>query len=120
MQQFPLDSGAQVYQLDDQPLVNVAAVHTIAADANQFWVIDSIEWSYDSVPTGGRLSITIGGTLVFDVDITAAGPGHFDWSHAPRFTNLLNKGQPLKNEAVVITLASGGASAIGNLNVRYR
>lgn len=122
MKTFPLDPLAQAYQGDHQPAANTAAVVNIAADAQEYWVIDSIEWSYDAAPTGGNLLVTIGGTTVFSVDITAAGPGHFDWSNAPRYTTGTGAGggKPTLNEAVVVTLAAGGASVTGKVNVRYR
>ena len=44
------------------------------ADADKYVEIWGIEGSYSAAPTGGRISITDGGTLVYDLDITASGP----------------------------------------------
>lgn len=86
-----------------------AAVVTIAAKADEFWVIDWITWSYDDDPVGGRLTVEIGGVLVWDIDITVGGPGHIE------FTGALYGS---KNQAVVVTLANGGAAQ--KVNLRYR
>jgi hypothetical protein len=64
-------------------------------------------WSYSAAPTGGRLVVTNNGTTVFDVDITAGGPG------ALRLPDIGSD----KNAAMVITLYAGGASVVGKLNV---
>lgn len=89
-------------------------VITITGDADHFWVLDWLVWSYSHVPTGGRLTVTIGGTTYLDIDITSAGPGplRFDLPlYNPAFT---------KGEDVVISLAAGGGSCVGKLSVRYR
>lgn len=88
---------------------NTAVVVTLAAVAGYRHYLAEIIWSYDGEPTGGRLTVSgIEGDDV-DVDITAAGPG-------PLFL------APLAGEvgaAVVVTLAAGGASVVGKLNVHY-
>ena len=89
------------------PAANTAAVITLAAKENLKNVIHYIQWSYSAAPTGGRLFITFGGVTKFDVDITAAGPGGFDF-YLPGIVN----------EAVVITLAAGGAAIVGKLNAQ--
>jgi hypothetical protein len=85
------------------------AVVTIAANAVEFWVIDWITWSYSNVPTAGKLTVTIGGTVVWEVDVTVGGPGHVE------FTGAL---YGAKNQAVVVTLANGAVTQ--KVNVRYR
>jgi len=87
-----------------------ASVITIPASGDDFHVIDWIAGSYAGGPTNGLLTVTIGGTLVFQVAITAGGPFYFDFKH-PLYTQV-------KNQAVVITLADGGVAS--RLNVRYR
>jgi len=87
------------------------AVVTIAADPNEFWVLDWVSWSYGDglVAADGNLTISIGGVVVWQVDITTAGPGHIEFE------------KPIygaKNQAVVITLADGTAK--NKVNVRYR
>ncbi len=42
---------------------------------NRPHIIAQVFWSYSGAATGGRLTITTGSSVVFDVDITAAGPG---------------------------------------------
>jgi hypothetical protein len=94
------------------PAAATAAVITLAADASQFHVLDWVAWSYDDTPTAGLLTITIAGTTVFSASITDKGPGIFNFYH-PFYTIT-------KNQAMVITLASGGGSVSGKLNARVR
>jgi len=54
---------------------NADAAVTIAADVDHIHVIDRIFWSYSGTPTAGRLTVSVGGTVVFDHDIRTAGPG---------------------------------------------
>lgn len=86
------------------------AVITVSADADQFWAIDWISWSFDAEPTDGNLKVEIGGVTVWQVDITAAGPGHIE------FCKPLYKG--VAGQAAVVTLS--GTDADKKLNVRYR
>ena len=91
------------------PAANTAAVVTLAAPgAHEYHVVGSIYWSYDDDPTGGRLFVTAGGNIVFDVDITVGGPGFVFWQPP---------GEALKNLPVEITLAAGGAGISGKLSV---
>lgn len=91
-----------------RPNADTAAVVTLAAVTDLEHVVHNIQWSYSDAPTGGKLTITVAAVIVWEVDITAAGPGGF--------------GMPIAgddNEAVVITLAAGGGSVVGKLNVQY-
>lgn len=68
--------------------------------------IPFIEPSYDAAPTGGLLTVSVGGNLVYSSAITAGGPG-------PR-----NPQWKLPaDQAVVITLAAGGVGITGRLNI---
>lgn len=101
------------------PSSDTAAVNTITPTSEEYVAIQSIEWSYDAVPTGGGIVITVDGSTVWSVDITAAGPGHFDWSMAPRVFADFAGGVPTKGDEVVVTLAAGGTGVTGKLNTRY-
>ena len=85
------------------------------ANADNFWVLDWVAWSYSGAPTGGKCTVSIGGVNVFEVDVTSGGPGllHFDQHE------LYNAAQT-KNEALVVTLAAGGSGVTGKLQIRYR
>lgn len=72
--------------------------------------IAAIHWSYDAAPTGGRLSITIDTVVVYDVDITAAGPGAVSFGDGELKL-------PAVSTDLDITLAAGGAAVTGKLNV---
>lgn len=93
---------------------NAAASVTIAADPDQFWVLDWIAWSYDGTPSGS-LTVSIGGTVVFEVDVITGGQGLLRFDGA----EIYNAAQT-KNEALVVTLAAGGSGVIGKLQIRYR
>lgn len=93
---------------------NADAVITIPADADEFWMLDSVGWSYDGDPTGGRLTVAIGGTLLLDTDVTSGGPGLLE------FRKPYYKTAETKNEAMVITLYAGGSGVTGKVYCRYR
>ena len=88
------------------------AVITLAAEAENFHVIDSIHCSY-AVATTGKLTIAFGSgpTTVWEVDIATAGLREF------LFPKGLTNGQT-KNEQCVITLLDG--SQTKHLTVTYR
>jgi hypothetical protein len=103
------DNDAQPRFATDAEASGTAAVVTIPANTEEFWAIDWISWSYGGDPTGGNLQVSIGGTVVWQVDITIGGPGHIEFDKAL---------YGLKNQAVVVTLANGGVA--NKVNVRYR
>lgn len=84
---------------------NATAVVTYSAGVYRRQSFHGLAWSYNGVPTTGRLFVTIDGNVVFDIDITNGGPG-FIWF--PRRMGGRN---------IVITLAAGGTSIVGKLNV---
>lgn len=100
-----------VHKLDAS--ANGAAAITIAADADEAWILDHVSYSYNAAPTAGKLTISFGGTTEFELDITAAGPEvlHF----GPQGLSAGNR-----NEAVVITLAAAGAAVTGKVAAQYR
>src|SRR3990167_10859241 len=80
---------------------NTAVTITLTAVPNMKHRLSYVAWSYTAAPTGGRLTIANGsGNTVFDVDITASGPG------ALLPPDLV--GSP--NTAVIITLAAGSGA----------
>ena len=103
--------GAATMQ-SDFPAANTAAVVTLAADPEQVHVLDRLEFSYDGAPTGGSITVAIGGSTVFQHTITAGGPGQFTFDNAPLYGGL--------NASMVITLAAGGAGVVGKLTARTR
>ena len=90
------------------PAANTAAIVSYPATPTVYHVITGIAWSYDAAPTGGRLSIIMNGSTVFDVDITAAGPGFIPFDPPKRFG---------VGDAVSVTLAAGGVGITGKCNV---
>jgi hypothetical protein len=82
-------------------------VVTLPGVGGQSWTIAGIYWSYDDDPTGGQLTLDIGGVTAFTEYITDGGPGFFP------FTPPL---QVTAGAAVVITLAAGGAGISGSVS----
>jgi hypothetical protein len=94
------------------PAADTAAVVTLTPDsAEELLAIDHIAWSYTASPTGGRLTVAIGGVTVLDLDITTGGPGPIEFGRG-----LVGK----PGETIVVTLAAGGSGIGGKLNVSYR
>jgi len=86
---------------------DTAVAITYAATASVAHKFRKLVWSYSEDPTGGALTITDGGTTVFQINITAGGPGFIPLDDM-KFTS---------NSAVVVTLAAGGGTCVGMLNV---
>ena len=91
----------------DTATADTAVVITYAA-VPQCHVITGVAWSYDAAPAGGHLTITDGGVTIFQVAISAAGPGFFMFPKPKMGT---------ANSAMVLTLADGGGQIVGCLNV---
>ena len=85
-----------------------AATVQYAASPGNSHTISGIAWSYGSAPTGGNLLIQDGATTIFNMDITAAGPGVIVFPRP-------KKGTP--GNALTITLAGGGGPIQGRVNV---
>lgn len=98
----------KVSKANHAPVANTAAVVTIAAVTGKTHTIHGVQWSYSTSPTGGNLLIQSNGVTIFSVDITAGGPGGF---------NFAMPGTP--NQNVVVTLASGTGACVGKVNVQY-
>lgn len=90
------------------PASNTAATQTLGALTLKRYVVAKVMWSYSAAPTGGRLTITDGGTTIFDVDIIAGGPGTISLMIP---TNV--------NSEVIVTLAAGGVGITGKLQFYY-
>ena len=113
---FPASLGTLSTIRNHQPASsNTAAIITVAAATLDYHIVDWIGWSYDGVPTGGKLTITIDGTEVFDLDITTDGPGQFIFPPAGFYDPTRDP-----NEALVITLAAGGSGVTGKLAASTR
>ncbi len=89
------------------PASNMAAVVTLAADANYRHVVRTAHWSYNTTPAGG-ITIVGGGVTQLDLDLPLAGPGQltFDWVFG-------------LNEEVVVTLEAAGVGVTGKLAVAH-
>lgn len=91
------------------PTSNTAAVVTKAAVTGQKTYCAGVYWSYTAAPTNGNLKIEdVSGTTVFNLDITAAGPGFVQFE-PPIFGTA--------NSAFIVTLAAGGSGISGKVNI---
>jgi hypothetical protein len=90
------------------PAADTAAVVTISSVDEYRHTIHKIVWSYSTDPTGGRLTISDGGTTEFDIDITKGGPGSLNFTFCGA-----------KESTLVVTLAAGGGGITGKLYVEY-
>ena len=103
------------FKTDLEKGANLQCVCSQGADADNFWVLDYVAWSYSGDPTNGKCTVKIGGTTVFEVDVTSGGPGLLNFEQH----ELYNAAQT-KNQALVVELAAGGGSVVGKLQIRYR
>jgi hypothetical protein len=95
---------------DHQPAVNTAAIATIAAESNTIICGKQVHWSYDGVPTGGKLTIKSGTTVIDEVDIISGGPGFLP----------LDGFETVAGELLSATLAAGGATVTGKVSISGR
>ena len=96
------------------PAANTIALATIAAVADQFHVIDRVDWSLDTDANAVEtLTIAINAVTVWKVDIYDGWTGHgfVEFPHG-LYTTVVN-------QAATVTLSSNGG-ATGKVNVVYR
>jgi hypothetical protein len=91
------------------PAADTAAVVTLAAaGAGICNIVHQIVWSYSEMPTSGNLKVKDGATTIFSVDVTVGGPGPIRFEPGIKGT---------VNTAMTITLAAGGGTCVGKVNV---
>lgn len=81
---------------------------TISGIALKSHVMAACLYSYSETPVGGNITVKNGAVTVLDLDIIAGGPGEI----------LV----PLRMDVaadLVVTLAAGGGTAVGTLNVYH-
>ena len=92
---------------------DTAVALSISADALQQWVITRCTFGFSEAPAAGAAAtVTIGSTVVWEQDISDAGPHQFD------FPDGLMNGTTI-GEAVAIGLAAGGGTAVGHISAAY-
>ena len=92
-----------------------AAVVTVAADANAYWAVRRIDYSWAVAAAAvDTLTLAFGGTTVWEVEIAAAsGPDYIDFKDNP-INNAM-----AANEALTVTMSAGGGSSTSKVNVVY-
>jgi hypothetical protein len=93
------------------PGAGIDAVQTLAANALMGWTIPGIAWSYNSLtPVAGQLIISwtdpVAGAVTEVYFIMVGGPGVIGFPTPKRFP---------RNQAVTITLKSGGGGVSGTV-----
>jgi len=87
---------------------NNAVAITKTGVSKRRWILKSVQWSYAGGTVTGKLTITDGSTDIFEVDITATGPGGYTDLNIP-----VTAGANL-----VVTLGAGGSGVTGKLNTQ--
>lgn len=115
-------ANAQTIELNatDTSAAGAAATVTIAADADQYWIIDSVHFGYNDETTAVEgLSIAFGGSTKFALPIQiAAATASQKAFYEVIFPRGLYTGTV--NEAVVVSLTAGGGAILAYVNVTYR
>jgi len=91
--------------------INANAVLTLAAGRARNLISGQIVWSYNGIPTTGRLTV-LGGGFHVDFDITNGGPG---------FIPFMVPMHAMDDNPIIITLYAGGvAGMVGKLSLMGR
>ena len=105
---LPPDSLGKIIPQTDTEAADTDVVITLAAQEKEWNVLHAIQYSYSETPSGGGITVVIGGTTVFDFDISGT-EGTIEFP-APVYQK--------RNQAMVITLKAGGGTAVGTLNIQ--
>lgn len=92
-------------------VAGAAAAISVTAVATKIHVLETVEYSYGTTPTGGKLTIASGSTTLKEVDVPAAVEGQLQFW--PGIHGSIN-------ETLVVTLAAGGGAVQAKLNITYR
>lgn len=101
-----------VKNVHDEGASGAAVTITIPADAENFWAVGRVDWSW-STGSGGNITIAYGGTTVWEHHAGTHGHGYAKFT----FPDFLHNNYTL-NEALTVT-ASAVGSAVARLTVRY-
>ena len=105
----PAGKAASTSYTHDPGIGNTAAQIELAAPGSGVaWVVGGIDWSYNASPTAGGITLEDETGIVWQWDITAAGPGFKPWD------------PPLKlaaNDMVTATLVAAGSGVTGTINL---
>ena len=85
---------------------HAAATKTLTPSTHERIIMSRIDFSYSGTPTNGYITIA-SNSKTWKIYITAGGAGFFEWKR-PRIFDM--------DQAVVITMADGGAGIVGTFN----
>jgi hypothetical protein len=105
---FPQPVPAATDMMSAATALNSPAAVVLPGSTTSPNYLGSVEWSYSTAPTGGRLTIATPDGNLRDLDITNAGYAQVV------FEPPMDCGT---NKTVTISLAAGGAAVTGKLGV---
>ncbi len=110
--QYEPNEDARTLTKTHLPAANAPAVCTVAAEASQMWSLCKITGQlYGTLAANAVLTIAVNGAVIWTITRTAVGAFDYDFPF----------GIPTGyNQALVVTLAAGGASCTGELNIQYK
>ena len=108
------DSGITTTYHDSET-DDIASI-TKGASAEEVWVLDWVAWIFDKAPGAAEtLTVTIAGSTVLEVSVTAIGPGFM------RFGDGIHGGiYGEKNQALVVALSASTATTVGKVSAGIR
>ncbi len=89
------------------------ATVTIAANADEFWAIARIDWSWSATQVG-NITVTDGGVTVWEHHAATHGYGYADF----KFPTFLHN-DFTKNEELQVQMSAAGGSVVPRLTVHY-
>lgn len=94
-------------RIHETGVAGAAVVIPVTVESGKTVSVDAVFWSYSAAPTGGRILIEpTSGSDPFDLHITEAGPGAFQFLCGLNFASDFT-----------LTLAAPGGAVVGKLNV---
>jgi hypothetical protein len=116
------ESDARTLFKYHHPAANTAAVCTCAAAANEVWVLDRIDWSYDTTPPNIEdLKVEINSVTVWHIEFAIPASADILRHGSVDFRNGSKGGlYGEKNQELKVTLSAAGGAIKGKLNILYR
>jgi hypothetical protein len=108
-----INPGVHVKNVHVKGGAGSTATVTIAANADEFWAIARIDWSW-SATQGGDITVTYGGVTVWEHHAATHGYGYADF----KFPTFLHNNFT-KNEELKVVMSSAGGSVVPRLTVHY-
>lgn len=116
------------FQLDDRSetlcvssgvvAANANAIASVAAIADEYWVVKRVVFSYDIAPVGGAIVISFGGVEKHRFYVSQSGPGEINFGSLCNSTAAHDSGfGHVLNEALEVKLLAGGVGCSGTISI---